>query len=231
MTIRYDLRKNSLVDEPNVYRGQIIRGRTVHLNELVAEIAGMGNTLTEIDVRGVITALDQLICKALAKSENVILPFCSFTSGIKGKFNGRDDEYDDTRHKIHPVIKAGSSLRQLFRKDVTLEKVRTEVLKSTIDTFIDINSGSVNSLVTPGGMGEFRGYNLKFEQSDTTQGIFFIAEDTSEYRVTTVGRGKPSNSLFIIPVDLTAGTYRVQVRARIGDVLSLAILKPSLQVQ
>ena len=181
MAIQYDLRKNHLVDGPDVHRAQVIRSRTIHFDNLVNEIADMGNTLTAVDIRGVIIALDHLIGNALAKGENVILPFCSFASSIRGNFNGRNDDFDPERHAVHPVIKAGVSLRKLYRNGIVLEKVRHAVLGREIDSFIDRNTGSVNSVVTPGGMGELIGYGLKFDQDDTAQGIFFVSEDNMGY--------------------------------------------------
>lgn len=140
MAIQYDLRKNHLVDGPDVYRAQVIRSRTIHFDDLVNEIADMGNTLTAVDIRGVIIALDHLIGNALAKGENVILPFCTLTSSIRGNFNGRNDDFDPERHTVHPVIKAGVSLRRLYRNGIVLEKVRHAVLGREIDSFIDRNT-------------------------------------------------------------------------------------------
>ena len=57
------------------------------------------------------------------------------------------------------------------------------------------------------------GHRLKFDASDTNQGIFFIASDGTATRVTVVGRNMPADLMFMVPDGLAAGEYTLEVRA------------------
>jgi hypothetical protein len=62
-------------------------------------------------------------------------------------------------------------------------------------------------------MGQVVGHRLKFDPEDAAQGIFFVADDGTETKVAVVGRNKPAELIFMVPGDLDAGEYTLEVRA------------------
>ncbi|MCK4341636.1 MAG: DUF4469 domain-containing protein [Phycisphaerae bacterium] len=47
------------------------------------------------------------------------------------------------------------------------------------------------------------------------EGLYFVADAGGETKVPTVQKNKPSQLVFLVP-NLAAGTYHVEVRARMG---------------
>jgi hypothetical protein len=146
----------------------------------------------------------------------VNLPVANFLLSIKGVFNGTDDSFDPSRHLIDVSINPPSSLLEKIRKNATVAKEEAKQNVPNLLEYIDYGSEERNSILTPGGIGQIRGHRLKFDADDDTQGIFFVAEDGAETKSTMVSRNKPADLMFLVPNDLTAGEYTLEVRSNMG---------------
>ena len=69
--------------------------------------------------------------------------------------------------------------------------------------------------MTKGGVVQLVGARLKFDAKDTAQGIFFVPETGARVRVAVIAENKPARLMAIIPADLAAGTYYIEVRTKI----------------
>jgi hypothetical protein len=80
-------------------------------------------------------------------------------------------------------------------------------------------------------MGQLVGHRLKFDSQDPAQGIFFRAAAGGETRVAVVGQNVPTGLIFMIPAELDAGDYTLEVRAVFGgDDLRAGALEAPLTV-
>jgi hypothetical protein len=84
-------------------------------------------------------------------------------------------------------------------------------------------------VLTPGGIGELNGSRLAFDASDNEQGIWFVAIEGAETKVTSIALNKPSKLIFMVP-QLQAGEYEVKVRVKFKGSKSLreAVLRKIL---
>ena len=81
---------------------------------------------------------------------------------------------------------------------------------------VDIVSGKVNESLTKGGVAQLTGSRLKFDAKDDAQGIFFVPETGSPVRAAVIAENKPAWVMAIIPADLLAGTYFIELRTKIS---------------
>ena len=95
---------------------------------------------------------------------------------------------------------------------------------------IDHTSGEKNSILTSGGMVSVEGHSLKFDPTDPEQGIFLIAEDSTEIKIDILGQVMPSLLMFELPSTVSAGEYTVLVRTRPGKKLVEGSLKSVVSV-
>ena len=63
---------------------------------------------------------------------------------------------------------------------------------------------------------QLSGSRLKFDPAEADEGIYFVSTVAGETKVTTVQKNKPSQLVFLVPA-LAAGTYHLEVRARMGS--------------
>jgi len=57
-------------------------------------------------------------------------------------------------------------------------------------------------------------YWRKFDAKDTSQGIFFVPETGTTVRCSVIAENKPARLMAIIPADLPAGMYYIEVRSK-----------------
>jgi hypothetical protein len=80
-------------------------------------------------------------------------------------------------------------------------------------------------------MGKLLGKHLRYDPDDPEQGLFLIAADKSEQRLSSDGIIMPGSLVFMIPAELTPGNYRLEVRVRVDEeTLSSGRLKDVLTV-
>ena len=96
--------------------------------------------------------------------------------------------------------------------------------------FFDYNTGERNTVLTHGSIGGIVGHRLKFDMKDPRQGIFLIAEDGTESRITVVGMNKPSQLMFSLPASLPSGNYILEVRVLFSNSIRSGRLAKTLRV-
>jgi hypothetical protein len=83
---------------------------------------------------------------------------------------------------------------------------------------------NAKGILIPAEMAQVYGYDLKFDRADPRQGIFLLpvkADNPAKpagapVRVEQVGYNKGRKLVFIVPADLPAGAYLLEVCARMG---------------
>ena len=68
-------------------------------------------------------------------------------------------------------------------------------------------------------MATLTGHRLKHDPEDENQGVFFIATDGTETKVTVIGQNTASKLVFDIPAGLTSGDYQLVVRNELEGAL------------
>jgi hypothetical protein len=130
---------------------------------------------------------------------------------VQGTFNA-SDHYDPTRHHLLFEFQQGS----LMRKELELVDVEVKGVANTlphIDMVIDHSSETQNQGLTPGGIVEIKGFNLKFFPDEITNGIFLVPVNGGDERVLApVPTNKPQQLISQCPADIFPGEYRLEVR-------------------
>ena len=78
--------------------------------------------------------------------------------------------------------------------------------------FLNVNTNTVNSLVTPGGIGQIVGEELKFNPQNAQEGVFFISSAGVETKTTVFATRTSGKLVFNIPAALAVGNYTLEVR-------------------
>jgi hypothetical protein len=101
-----------------------------------------------------------------------------------------------------------------------------------LQEFTDINTGTTNSILTPGGIGQLIGSELKFDPANVTEGLYLVNEAGGETKITILATRTEGKMVFSIPTGLAAGSYSMEVRKGYGTTAALRIgtLNDALQV-
>ena len=209
MTVKYSLTENLLTERPDDYTAQTHSAGSLDEEAIIARIMTRGTTLTRTDVVASFNALREVVTEAAAQGYNVNLPLFNIAFSISGVFDGPMDVYDGNRHKLNINITKGVALREA-EKSVKLEKITSAAPNPQIQEVKDSVSGVLNSRLTPNGVVELRGYNLRIDGNDPSCGLWFVANDGSETKAAIIIENKPARIIAMIPA-LAAGNWQVKV--------------------
>ena len=211
--LKYSLRKNLLTPAPDDYMAQATDVRSYTLDEIIDLMMEKGTTLTRADVAATLQVYGE-VCSSLIKDGAALnTPLMNTALSISGVFNGANDSFDKKRHTVNLNITAGTLLRDAVTK-VKCEKTEGASTDPYITEVTDIVTGTVNTTLTKGGVVQLVGARLKFDAKDAAQGIFFVPETGNPVRAAVIAENKPARLMAIIPADLAAGTYYIEVRSK-----------------
>lgn len=211
--LKYCLRENLLTPAPDDYMAQAADVRSYTLDEIIDLMMEKGSTLTRADVAATLQVYGE-VCSLLIKDGSAVnTPLMNTSMSISGVFDGANDSFDKKRHTVNLNITAGTLLRDAVTK-VKCEKTEGVSTDPYITEVADIVSGKVNEVLTKGGVVQLTGSRLKFDAKDAAQGIFFVPETGNPVRASVIAENKPARVMAIIPADLAAGTYYIEVRSK-----------------
>ena len=214
--LKYSLRENLLTPAPDDYMAQVADVRSYTLDEIIDLMMDKGTTLTRADVAATLQVYGE-VCSSLIKDGAALnTPLMNTALSISGVFNGANDSFDKKRHTVNLNLTAGTLLRDAVTK-VKCEKTEAASTDPYITEVADIVSGKVNEVLTKGGVVQLTGSRLKFKTDDTAQGIFFVPETGNPVRASVIAENKPARVMAIIPADLPAGTYYIEVRTKLAE--------------
>ena len=214
--LKYALRENLLTPEPNDYMAQVTDSQSYNLEKIIDKMIERGSTLTKADITATMQIYTETICSLLEEGFQINTPLINTSMSISGVFDGATDSFDSSRHNVNINITPGTKLKE------TLAKVKTQKVEAaSTDPFVtevkDIVSGKVNESLTKGGILQAVGARLKFDNSDEAQGVFLVPETGSAVRCGVVAENKPARVMAMIPADITAGTYYLEIRSKMDS--------------
>ena len=212
--LKYALRENLLTPAPDDFMAQTQDVRSYTLDEIIDLMMDKGTTITRADVAATLQVYGE-VCASLIKDGSALnTPLFNTALTIAGVFNGANDSFDKKRHTVNLNMTAGTLLRDAVTK-VKCEKTEAAGTDPYITEVTDIVSGKTNEVLTKGGIVQITGSRLKFDAKDASQGIFFVPETGNPVRASVIAENKPARLMAIIPADLAAGTYYIEVRTKI----------------
>lgn len=213
MPLQFYLTPNPLTPNEDDYRAVSLNPESYTLEDVYDHMTRGGSTITKAEAMAGFEEVTRAILRLIEDGNTVITPLVNISSAVSGTFNGINDRYDSERHQVRISVNPGKRLREIS-DNVEIERVPYKERRPDPQQFHDHQSGKESEgVVTSGGAARLTGYRLKFDESDESQGIFFINQnDGSETRVdSAMLKNKPKELIFVNP-ELEAGTYRLEIR-------------------
>jgi hypothetical protein len=213
------------------YNARVEYLATLYDDDIIEEILSYNSAMTKADILAVLEMYHAAIARLLLKGFHLLTRSVHYGLTIKGNFTGQGDAFDPSRHRVTPQVNISPALREAILNKVLVEKELTNGRRPNPVAYESLSNGYSGNILVPGGMGKVIGELLRFDPNDAEQGIFLIAADKSERRMPPDGVIKPGSLIFMLPADLAAGDYRLEVRAQLnGDGISLGRLHDVLTV-
>jgi len=158
--------------------------------------------------------------RILHEGSSLHTPYFKISTSIGGKFSGMDDRFHKSRHKIELKLNPGKRLKGLVRGMKT-QKVSPSNPHPAIQRVYDLVQECQNTGLSIGKPAKIEGVHLKLDEADTRQGIFLLGEKGKATRITQVFQNTPTRLMFQVPDELKPGTYKLEVRAKVGNSTAL----------
>lgn len=222
MYLRYGLILNHLTDDPNDYMAIVTDNETMSIEDIVERMIGKGSTVTKAEALSVIEEFNYAVVDAVSNGKNVNTELFKVYPSISGVFVNKSDGFDQSRHAVRLNINAGKRLAEAAAK-IDLKKVDVPVAKPILQEFTDLKTKVRNESFTPGQIASLRGSLLKIDEADEKQGIFFIAADGTETKVSDIVKNMPSELMFFVPDSLTTGSFQIELRTIFKNYKSMRV--------
>ncbi len=212
--IKYHLLENFLTERADDYTAQVISAGSFSKEAIVDRMLQRGTLITKTDALAVLNSYEETIVEIIKEGNTVALPLYQTGFSISGVFEGAMDTFDPSRHSLKITINKGTLLRKA-QADLKLEKTTNVASTLSILEVRDAVSGTANISLTPNGIMEIYGSNIKVVGDKPECGVYLVAADGSDTKVSTIARNKPSTLMCLIPA-LSVGTYQVKVVTQYG---------------
>jgi hypothetical protein len=232
MSIKFFLQPNPITPDPNDQSARVISNQVHDQESIIKEMLRRGSTITDADARAVLKVFYEVVSDEVAEGNNVNLPLVNIKPSINGVFSNATDTFDPSRHIKRASVSAGTLLTQKLN-DAKVEKTIQAQTAPAIIQFTDVNTQTTNSILTPGGIGQIVGEELKFNPANIAEGIYFVATDGTAIKVVIIASRTEGKLVFSIPATLAAGIYTLEVRKGYGTtnvVVRSGSLQEGLQV-
>jgi hypothetical protein len=209
--LEYHLVDNNLTERPDDMMAVTVPNGTLDKEGVIDAILKRGTTLTRTDVVAVANAMEEVITDAAENGITINMPLFNTSFSISGVFEGAMDSFDPNRHKLNVNITKGVKMRNAEKK-VKLTKSYTKAGPvPEVMEVKDTMSGTVNSELTPGGMIEIYGRNIKIDGENQDCGLYFVAADGTATKAAHFAVNKPTTIVAAIPATLASGAQQVKI--------------------
>jgi hypothetical protein len=200
-------------DNPNDYTARVESERSLGIGDICKTAATRGGA----DISA--SAMEHAVNLFLREMGYQLCDGYSVNTGwfvagvhIRGTFGSPAETFDPKKHVLLFEFHQGALLRK------ELEQISVEVLgvadtAAVIAQAIDVKTGSVNDLLTPGRNLKITGSRLKIAGENAGNGICFVNRTSGERTkvdATDIVVNNPSEVIVITPA-LAAGTYQLEV--------------------
>ena len=210
MPITYYLQPNPITPDPNDQMARVQANQVLGVDDIVKRVTKRGTTVNEADVRSVLLLAFEEIADAVAEGNSVNTDLVNIRPSIQGVFTNAADSFDPSRHTTRASITSGNFLYKVM-SEAKVQKTDNITAAPNIIDFHDVATNS-NTQATKGSIGTIVGSDLKYNDANALEGIFFIAANNTETKVTVVAQRTEGKLMFSIPASLVAGNYFVEVR-------------------
>jgi hypothetical protein len=208
LALRHGLVENRLTDDPDDCTAMVTDNDTATDEDIIDDMVEHGSIITKADILSVLEDYGASIQRFLRNGYQVNTEFFKIYPSIAGIFLNKDDTFDHNRHQIKLSLNAGNRLKDVVNS-IDVKKVNINEVTQVVQRVENLKTHSVNSEFTSGNIVTVRSSNLKFDESDPEQGVFFIDESSNVTRADNVAKNKPSKLLVFAPEGLT-GTFQIE---------------------
>ena len=190
--------------------------------KLASEMADWNSSFTEADYLGMLSVMENIVVKYLAKGYSVELPFGTLRANATGTCANIQDGFTlgNGNHTLGFLFNANeetiSSVKAKLEYKQLPPDITGEAKLYRITSLNDDASESSNLSFTAGKTLRLHGRNLTFDITDENQGVF-LENENGIIRIAVYNRRGTNVVDTPVPGELAAGSYNVSIVTKPGN--------------
>jgi hypothetical protein len=212
--IKAYLYKNLLTDDPNDYIIRVMSERTLNVREVSeSAVARGGADITPAAMEHATNLwfkeMGYQLCDGFAVNTEWFLA----SLHAKGTVNSPLERYNPEKHKLVFEFHQGVLLRREI-PNIQVEILGVANTDGDIAQVVDVKTGSVNDLLTPGRNLRISGAKIRIAGENTSNGVYFLRTDTGtsvKVDPSDIVVNNPSEVIIVIPDLDGKATYRLEI--------------------
>lgn len=190
--------------------------------KLASEMADWNSSFTEADYLGMLSVMENIVVKYLAKGYSVELPFGTLRANATGTCANIQDGFTlgNGNHTLGFLFNANeetiSSVKAKLEYKQLPPDITGEAKLYRITSLNDDASESSNLSFTAGKTLRLHGRNLTFDITDENQGVF-LENENGIIRLAVYNRRGTNVVDTPVPGELAAGSYNVSIVTKPGN--------------
>ena len=196
--------------------------QTLKTAMLAKEMADWNSSFTEADYLGMLSVMETIVVKYLAKGYCVELPFGSVRANATGTCANIQDGFTlgTGNHTLGFLFNASDSAASSVKEKLEYRQVPPDITgEAKLYRVTVLQSDASESPVLNVSAGKtlrLHGRNLPFDMEDTAQGVF-LENESGLSRLDSYTRRGSNIVDFTVPAGLAAGSYSVSIVTKPGN--------------
>lgn len=231
------VRNNFLTDsEKDAFCFRSSASQNLDEKSLVKEMLSYNSSFTEADISGMMSILETVVNKNLAKGYTVCLPFGSIRANATGTCENISSSFSigSGNHQVGFIFAPSANTTQEVNANLQYRQSFPDASGDCrlyrISALDDDAKETELSAVKVMGKIRLHGRNLSFDSADKAQGVF-LENELREIRITVFDRKGTNLIDFRIPSDVGAGEYSVSVITKPGKEYCTASISKTITVE
>jgi len=216
--IKVNLYDNFLTENPNDFSARVISERTLNVKEICKTAVNRGGAPSTAEaMEHNVTLFLKEMAYQLMDGYAVNTGYFTANAQVRGVFDSKTETFNHNKHSILFRFNQGA----LMRREIPAIQVQVMGVGETgilISHIVDKKTGSVNDLITPGGVIKIRGGRLKIAGDNINVGVFFKDEEENYYKVEErdLVVNNPSELMIQTPKELIPRGYQLIITTQFG---------------
>lgn len=210
--MEYTLVENKLTkDIEDDYSARTVNSIKRNREHLVSEITRHGSILKPTETKAVIEAYWNQIIDYIREGEEYRDEHIAVNLSITGSFIGEEERFNHDVHEVNVSLSA-SNLIKIATRDIRPRYIDPNYDRPVVTNVYDWDSETEDDIISPKGVVEIKGLNLKIYEQGIGAGVFFINKaNADEVKVEKLRTNEPRTLVFKAPM-LPAGKYKLEIR-------------------
>ncbi|WP_346984734.1 DNA-binding domain-containing protein [Chryseobacterium sp. POE27] len=210
-------------DNPNDFTARTASERSLNVQQICQSAANRGGA--DISASAMEHATELFLKEMayqLCDGYSINTGYFTANTTIRGVFDSPSETFNKDKHSIIFQFNQGEKLRAEI-PNIEVNILGIAESSAVILQVMDVKSGSVNDLLTPGRNLKIVGSKIKVTGDDASVGVYFVDATTQErtkVEQSDIVTNNPSEVMVVIP-ELAAGTYTIEVLTQYSGSQSL----------